>query len=68
MQELQQTTSGQLLTQLLPIIEQLRKDKGLDVIFDLGKSGVVFVSPSLDLTAEVIRRYDALMAAPPAKK
>jgi len=28
----------------------------------------VFVSPALDLTAEVIRRYDALKAAPPAKK
>jgi len=68
MQELQVTTLGQLQTQLLPIIEQLRKDKGLDVIFDLGKSGAAFVSPAVDLTAEVIRRYDALKAAPPAKK
>jgi Skp family chaperone for outer membrane proteins len=68
MQELQVTTLGQLQTQLLPIIEQLRKDKGLDVIFDLGKTGAAFVSPALDLTAEVIRRYDALKAAPPAKK
>lgn len=68
MRELQVATSRQLQAQLLPIIEQLRKDKGLDVILDLGKSGAVFVSPSLDLTAEVIRRYDALKAAPPAKK
>jgi outer membrane protein len=68
MQELQAATSIQLQTQLRPIIEQLRKDKGLDVVFDLVKSGTVFVSPSLDLTAEVIRRYDALKAAPPAKK
>ena len=68
MQELQVATSRQLQAQLLPIIEQLRKDKGLDVIFDLGKRGAVFVSPSLDLNAEVIRRYDALKAAPPAKK
>jgi outer membrane protein len=68
MQELQARTLGQLQNEILPIIEQLRKDKGLDVIFDLGKSGTVFVSPSLDLTAEVIRRYDALKAAPPAKK
>ncbi|MBE3109264.1 MAG: OmpH family outer membrane protein [Acidobacteria bacterium] len=68
MQELQARTLGQLQSEVLPIIEQLRKDKGLDVIFDPGKSGIVFVSPALDLTAEVIRRYDALKAAPPAKK
>ena len=68
LQELQAATLEQLQTQLIPIIEQLRKDKGLDLIFDLGKSGTVFFSPALDLTAEVIRRYDALKAAPPAKK
>ena len=68
MQELQVVTLERIQTQLIPIIEQLRKDKGLDLIFDLGKSGAAFVSPALDLTAEVIRRYDALKAAPPAKK
>lgn len=68
MQELQARTLGQLQSEIIPIIEQLRKDKGLDLIFDLGKSGVAFMSPALDLTAEVLRRYDALKAAPPAKK
>lgn len=68
MQELQAATLEQVQTQLIPIIEQLRKDKDLDLIFDLGKSGAVFYSQALDLTAEVIRRYDALKAAPPAKK
>jgi outer membrane protein len=68
MQELQAKTLGQLQNEIMPIIEQLRKDKELDVIIDSDKSGIVFVSPSLDLTAEVIRRYDALKSAPPAKK
>jgi Skp family chaperone for outer membrane proteins len=68
MQELQARTLGQLQNEILPIIEQLRKDRGLDFIFDPGKSGIVFVSPSLDLTVEVIRRYDALKSTPPAKK
>ncbi|HUT07320.1 MAG TPA: OmpH family outer membrane protein [Candidatus Latescibacteria bacterium] len=68
MQELQARSLDQLQSEIMPIIEQLRKDKGLDVIFDLGKSGVAFMSPALDLTAEVLRRYDALKAAPPAKK
>jgi outer membrane protein len=68
MQELQARTLDQLQREILPIIEQLRKDKGLDIIFDLDKSGVAFMSPALDLTAEILRRYDALKAAPPAKK
>jgi len=68
MEELQARALDQLQSEIMPIIEQLRKDKGLDIIFDLGKSGVAFMSPALDLTAEVLRRYDALKAAPPAKK
>jgi len=68
MQELQARSLDQIQNELIPIIEQIRKDKGLDIIFDLAKSGAVFVSPALDLTAEMIKRYDALKAAPPAKK
>jgi Skp family chaperone for outer membrane proteins len=68
MQELQARTLDQLQKEIMPIIEQVRKDKGLDIIFDLGKSGVAFMSPALDLTAEILKRYDALKAAPPAKK
>ncbi|OGD13261.1 MAG: hypothetical protein A2V76_10730, partial [Candidatus Aminicenantes bacterium RBG_16_63_14] len=68
MQELQARTFGQIQSELIPIIEQLRKDKELDLIFDLAKSGTVFYSPALDLTAEVIKRYDASKAAPPVKK
>lgn len=68
MQELQARSLDQLQSEIMPIIEQLRKEKGLDIIFDLGKSGAAYVSPALDLTAEVLRRYNALKAAPPAKK
>ena len=66
-QELQARTLDRVQGDLIPIIEQLRKDKGLDLIFDVVKSGAVYFTPALDLTAEVIRRYDALKAAP-AKK
>lgn len=68
MQDLQATTMSQIQADLMPVIEQVRKDKGLDLIFDLTKSGTVFYNPVLDLTAEVIRRYDAIKAAPPVKK
>jgi outer membrane protein len=68
MRELQVTTLEKIQTELLPIIEQLRKDMGFECIFDMTKGGVVYYNPALDITAEVIKRYDALKAAPPAKK
>ncbi len=69
MQELQATTLTRIQTDLMPVIEQVRKDKGLDLIFDVAKPGIVYFTPTLDLTAEVIRRYDATKAAaPPVKK
>jgi Skp family chaperone for outer membrane proteins len=69
MQQLQATTLSQVQSDLMPIIEQIRKDKGLDLIFDVTKGGTVFFNPAIDLTAEVIRRYDAAKApAPPVKK
>ena len=71
MQQLQGQIMNQIQTDLMPIIEQLRKDKGLDMIFDVTKGGMVYYNPAIDLSAEVIRRYDAAKAAvpaPPVKK
>jgi outer membrane protein len=50
---------------LLAVIGRLGKEKGYDVIFEVGKSGVAYGNPAIDLTAEVIARYDASKA--PAK-
>jgi outer membrane protein len=44
--------------ELLPIIDQIGKEKELDIIFDLGKSGAVYFNPAIDITADVIKRYD----------
>lgn len=58
-QELRARLFNKLQSELLPIIEQIGKDMNLDVIFDLGKGGVIYFNPSIELTAEVIKRYDA---------
>jgi Skp family chaperone for outer membrane proteins len=62
-----QETSNRLLQriqdELIPIVTQLGKEKGLDVIFDLGKSGAVYFNPTIEVTEEVIKRYDASKAA-----
>ena len=64
-QELQVKLFNKVQSELIPLIEQLGKEKGIDIIFDLGKSGAVYFNPTIDITEEVIKRYDASKA--PAK-
>jgi Skp family chaperone for outer membrane proteins len=47
---------------VIPIIEGLGKERNLEIIFDLANSGAVFVNPMIDLTEEVIKRYNASKA------
>jgi Skp family chaperone for outer membrane proteins len=53
--------------EMVGIIDGLAKEKGLDLILDLGASGIVFFNPAMDITDEIIRRYDAAKAAAPKK-
>jgi len=50
-------------TELIPIIEQIGKESNLDVIFDLTNSGVIYFAPTIDITEEVIKRYDVSKAS-----
>ncbi len=46
-------------TELIPIIEQVGKERNMVAIFDLTVSGVIYFAPTIDLTDEVIKKYDA---------
>ena len=59
MSDLQARLFNKLQSELRPIIEQLGKEKNLDLIFDVGNSGIIYFNPAVDLTAEVIQKYDA---------
>lgn len=59
MQDLSQRLFNRIQNELLPIIEQIGKEKGLDLILDLRNSGVVYFNPTVDLTQDIIKRYDA---------
>lgn len=63
MQEFTGRLFQRIQTELLPIIEQVGKDKGLDIIFDLARSGAIYFNPIVDLTQEIITRYDASKAS-----
>jgi outer membrane protein len=58
MQDLQNELQGEFQKRLLPIIEELAKEKGLYAVFT-GESGIVFAHPGLNLSDEVIKRLDA---------
>jgi outer membrane protein len=66
-QDLQMKLFNKIQSELIPIIEAMGKEKGIDLVFDLARSGAVYFNPTIDMTDEVIRRYDASKAAPPAK-
>ncbi|RMH00193.1 MAG: OmpH family outer membrane protein [Deltaproteobacteria bacterium] len=40
------------------IVRKIGKERGIDLVFVKDQMTIVYVAPSLDLTAEVIRRYD----------
>ncbi|MCI4445437.1 MAG: OmpH family outer membrane protein [Candidatus Aminicenantes bacterium] len=45
--------------EMLAIVDDLVKERGYDLVFDLSTSGLVHYNPALDITDEVIKRYDA---------
>jgi len=63
MQEFTARLFQRVQNELLPIIEQVGKDKGMDLIFDLARSGAIYFNPATDLTQEVITRYNASKAS-----
>jgi len=68
MNELRDRLFKKLQDEIIVIVEQLGKEKGYDFIYDLLRSGTVYWNPALDLTGELIKRYDASKTAgkPPA--
>lgn len=72
LQQLQFNLVQKIRTEMISIIEALAKERGYDLVLDLGTSGTVYFNPTIDITDEVIKRYDAAKAtaapAPPVKK
>lgn len=45
--------------EMLAVIDELIMERGYELVFDLSTSGLIHYKPELDITDEVIRRYDA---------
>jgi Skp family chaperone for outer membrane proteins len=65
LQDLQNELQLDFQRKLGPVIQAVASEKGLHMLFSQADSGLVWADPGLDLTGEVIRRFDAAAAAAP---
>ena len=62
--QLQQQLQDEFQRKLTPVIQQVATERQLHMMFSVVDSGLVWGDPALDLTPEIIKRFDA--AAPGA--
>ncbi|MEQ1757900.1 MAG: OmpH family outer membrane protein [Vicinamibacterales bacterium] len=63
---LQNEAQGDFQAKLIPIIQLVAREKNLFAVFSAADSGVVWGDPGLDISADVIKRFDAANPAPAA--
>lgn len=59
--ELQTELQNDFQRRVFPVLQQLAKDKELHVLLSATDGGVIWAEPGIDLTAEAIKRLDAVM-------
>lgn len=65
---LQQKLLAEFNNRLNPVLEEIRKEKGLLMIFNADEGALAAAEPGLNLSAEVIKKLDAAKPAAPADK
>jgi Skp family chaperone for outer membrane proteins len=66
-QTLQQQLQLEFQQKLAPVIEGVAKERELHMIFSVADSGLVWGHASLDLTGEIIKKFDAISPPAPAR-
>jgi len=65
-QALQQQLQEEFQRRLNPVVDRVAKEKQVHMIFSASDSGLVWADPTMDLTADVIRAFDAAAGVKPA--
>jgi outer membrane protein len=65
LQELQQQLQVEFQRKLIPIVQQIVAEKGLQILLSQADAGIIWADSGVDLTAEVVKRLDASPAKPP---
>ena len=66
LQRLEEALTGQVNSQLGPLVERLARERGFDLILDssrLGLSGLLYFNPSLDVTDEFTTLVNSTIAS-----
>jgi outer membrane protein len=58
-QELQNEVQNEFARKVQPLIDQIAKEKGLHMVFNVNDAGFAWVEPGLDLTPELIKKLDS---------
>jgi outer membrane protein len=61
-QDLQNELQGEFQKRLIPVIEEVAKEKGLHAVFSIADSGAAYVHPGLNISEEIVKRLDAAAA------
>jgi Skp family chaperone for outer membrane proteins len=67
--ELQQELQLDFQKKILPLVQQVREERGLQILFSRADAGIVSWDPGIDVTNDVIKKLDAITpkgAAPAA--
>jgi outer membrane protein len=64
--ELQQKLQAEYNRKLFPVLEQMAKERGLQLLFSAADAGLIWAEPGLDLTQEAAKRMDAAPTPKPA--
>jgi outer membrane protein len=68
-QQLQYNLIQKIRSDMIVIINQIAQERGYDLVLDVAASGIVYFNQTIEITDEVVRRYDAAnAAAAPIKK
>jgi outer membrane protein len=65
--QLQTQLQEEFQTRLSPFIQQVATEKALHMLFSVVDSGLVWADPALDITTEVIQKFDSGGAGPAPK-
>jgi Skp family chaperone for outer membrane proteins len=63
-QELQQSLQREFEEKLRPVVDALVKELAIGLLFSAAEAGAIYVDPSLDVTGEVIKRFNTAKPAP----
>jgi len=58
-EDLRNELMGDFQKRLAPVIDEVAKEKGLYAVFSVADSGMAYMHPGLDLSADVVKRLDA---------